>query len=183
MAKISINLLPAEFLQEEGKRTKFYKIQAIGIFVILLMVFFSSLSVALRILQSQSVKNVQIRVTAAEERIGQLKDTQASLILLKNRLSAINEYLNKPSAQAQLYAILGKIIPSNVGISSISIDKSGQAQVLASVPDSSTLDNLISSLVNTETNGGKIEEVSMDTVSRGKDGDYRINFRLKTSTK
>ena len=51
--KIAINLLPIEFTEQEVKRAKFIKIQTIGVFVILLMVFLSSLSVALVILQSQ----------------------------------------------------------------------------------------------------------------------------------
>ena len=56
METISINLLPKEFTAEEIKQGKFYKIQAVGISVILLMVFLSVLTISLRIFQSSKIR-------------------------------------------------------------------------------------------------------------------------------
>ena len=54
MAKVTINLLPLEFREQDLNNAKFYKVQIIGVAVVLLIIFLSSLTVALRILQSKT---------------------------------------------------------------------------------------------------------------------------------
>lgn len=181
MANIAINLLPIEFTQAEVKRAKFYKVQAIGVAIILAMVFLSSLSVALRILQSQNIKGVQTQVSASEQKISQLKDKQASLLLLKNRLGTIEKYLSLPSKQTENFKLLDKLIPPSVSISSVSVDKSGSINILGLVPDSTTLSNLIDNLTDKDRNNNLIKQVSLDTVSRGRDGVYRVSLTIKSS--
>lgn len=177
--KIAINLLPAEFTQAEIKRTKFYKVQLIGILVVLLMVFLSSLSVALRILQSQNIKGVSAKVSAQEEKVAGLKDRQASLLLLKNRLSAISQYLGVSSKQATMFTLLDRLIPSSVAINSVNIDKAGSVIILGIAPEAETLNNMLLSLTDKESNDNLIKEVSVDNISRGRDGSYRVSFSVK----
>ena len=176
--KIAINLLPIEFTQAELKRTKFYKIQAIGVIVILLMLFLASLSVALRILQSQNIKGVQTQVSAQEDKISQLKVRQASLLLLKNRLTTISQYLNIPSKSTTMFQLLDKLIPASVSINSATVDKSGNVIIAGLVPDSQTLDDMITALTDKD-NASSIKEVSLDTISRGRDGVYRVSLNIK----
>ncbi len=181
MANIAINLLPIEFTESEVKRAKFYKVQAVGIAVILAMVFLSSLSVALRILQSQNIKGVQNQVSASEQKIQKLKEKQVSLLILKNRLTTIDKYLDIPSKQTENFKLLDKLIPASVSISSVSVDKSGSINILGLVPDSVTLGNLIDNLTDKEKNNNLIKQVSLDTISRGRDGFYRISLTIKSS--
>lgn len=179
MAKIAINLLPIEFTQAEVKKAKFYKIQALGVVVILLMVFLSSLTVSLRILQSHNIKGVQTEVSAREQKISGLKDRQASLLLLKNRLTTISQYLQVPSKQTTNFMLLDKLIPPSVSISSASVDKSGNIIILSLVPDSLSLNNMIDALLDKEQNNNLIKEISLDTISRGRDGTYRVSLSIK----
>lgn len=176
--KIAINLLPPEFTQAEVKRAKFYKIQAAGMAIVLLMVFLSSLSVALRILQSQNVKNVQTVVSAQEQKIEGLKETQVSLLLLKNRLTTISQYLGTSSKQTAMYELLDKLIPSSVSINSVSVDKTGAVSLLSLIPDSITLDNMVNNLTDKTLSNNQIKQVSLDTISRGKDGFYRVSLKI-----
>ncbi|MDP3758371.1 MAG: hypothetical protein Q8Q86_01500, partial [Candidatus Daviesbacteria bacterium] len=67
--KISINLLPLEIIELEIKKTKFYKIQFVGIAVILSLVFLASLTVALRILQSRNISEVQAKLSQIEQKV------------------------------------------------------------------------------------------------------------------
>lgn len=178
MAKISINLLPVEFTREEVKRSKFVRLQAIGVAVILIMVFLSSLTIALRILQSQNIRQVQTRVVAAEGQIDQFKGAQGSLVLLKNRLSTIDKYLGKPSKQTEIYQFIDSITPPDVNITSISVDKIGDVSMVAIARDITSLDNFIQSLTGKEK-GGKISQVSVESLNLGRDGVYRVNFKIK----
>ncbi len=179
--KIAINLLPIEFTQAEVKRAKFIKIQTIGVLVILVMVFLSSLSVALRILQSQSIKSVQIQVSATEQKISDLKDKQVSLLLIKNRLAVINQYLGNSSKQVAMLILLDKLLPSSISINSTVVDINGEISILALIPDSQALDNMINNLTDNTQNEGKISQVSLDSLSRGKDGVYRVSLKIKPS--
>lgn len=180
MQKIAIDLLPTEFRAEEKKKAKFYKIQAAGVVLILLTIFLSSLTIALRILQSQKISQIQTKMSEAEQRISNQKTTQASLLLLKNRLTTINQYLGVPSKQAEIYSLLEKLLPVSSTVNTLSIDKSGEALVLATVPDGISLDNLINNLISKEVNQDKIKGVSIDSLSRAKDGTYRISLKIKT---
>lgn len=177
--KISINLLPPEVLTQELKRTKFYRIQTIGIVVILMMVFLASLTLALRILQSHNITVVRANLDQIQQKVEGLKSTQASLFVLKDRLKIIDQYWGVSSKQSSMYMLVDKLVPSSVVINSITIDKAGQAVFLAVVPDSTTLDTLITNLTTKDNNEGQISQVSIDSLNRGKDGLYRVSFKVK----
>ena len=178
MARISINLLPTEFITQELKSGKFYKVQAIGVAVILGMIFLTSVTIALRILQSRNIVLVQARLVEAQQRVSDLKSTQASLVLLKDRLKVVNQYLGTPSKQTSMYDLIDKLVPSEVFINAIIVDRNGEVQVVASLPDSQTLDNLITSLTAKESNQDIIKEVGVGSLNRGRDGLYRISLKI-----
>lgn len=176
--KISINLLPPETIAEDLKKAKFYKIQSIGVAIILVLVFLTSLTLALQVLQSRNINMVQAQVTQSEQRINALKDTQASLVILKDRLNVIDKYLGVSSKQAALYKLMDKIIPSSIIISAMTVDKNGTVSLMALVQDSYSLDRLIGDMMDKETNEGKISQLGIETLSRGRDGLYRISFKI-----
>lgn len=178
--KISINLLPPETVAQEQKKAKFYKIEFVGIVIVLTMVFLASLTLALRILQSRNITEVQAKLSQEEERISNLKNTQASLLLLKDRLTVISEYLGVPSKQSLMYRLIDKIVPPAVAINAITLDRSGEITLLAMVPDPVNLDNLVDSLVSKEKNEDKIGQLSIESLNRGRDGLYRISLKIKS---
>lgn len=176
--KISINLLPPETIAEELKKAKFYKIQSVGVAIILVLVFLTSLTLALQILQSRNITMVQAQVTKSEQRITALKDTQAALVLLKDRLNVINQYLGVSSKQAAMYKLIDGLIPSSVAVTSVAVDKGGGVSLVAAVPDSGTLDHLISDMTDKETSEGRISQLGIENLSRSRDGLYRISFKV-----
>ena len=182
MAKITINLLPLEFREQDLKNAKFYKIQFAGVITILIMIFLASLTVALRILQSQSISQIQNQLSQSEQRISSLKSTQAYLFLIKGRLTTINQYLGSPSLQSQNYKIINKLLPPSVSVSSMSIDRGGEISISAYAPDGNSVDSLITNLVSKEINEDKITKVSLENINRGKDGIYRLSLRIRTKS-
>lgn len=178
--KLSINLLPKEFTEQDIKRAKFYKIQTIGVVIILFMFFLASLTVALRILQSKSISKIQSELTEAEQKISGYKNTQATLLILKNRVLAIDKFLEISSHQTKMYNIITKLVPSSVSINSISVDKSGVVLLVATAPDASLMDNFINKLNSKENNEGRVTQISLDSFNRGRDGVYRMNLTIKT---
>lgn len=180
--KISINLLPPEIITQELKSKKFYKIQFAGIIIILVMVFLTSLTLALQILQSRNIAIYQARLTQAEDKAAGFKDAQVSLFLLQNRLSVIGKYLGVPSEQASMYELIDKLIPPAIVINAITIDKSGDAIFQALAPDSVSLDSLIDNLTAKDSNQDKIKQVSIESLNRGRDGTYRVSFKVQSKS-
>ena len=179
MAKISINLLPPEIIAREIKNASFYRVQLIGIAVILTMIFLTSLTVALRILQSRNITEVQAQLNQTEEKVSGLKNTQASLLLLKDRLAVIDKYWGVPSRQSAVYQLLDKLIPPTIVVSAVTINKADEVVLLALAPDSTSLDNLLNNLTLREKNEGSIRQISIESLNRGKDGFYRVSFKVK----
>lgn len=179
MAQISINLLPQELAVEEKKRAKFLKVQAFGVATILLLIFLASLTIALRILQSQNIRQVQANLSQTEEKISDLKDRQVSLFILKDRLTTIEKFLGVPSKQSSIYQLINKLLPSQVIVSSMSVDRAGEVLIVAVVPETDILDNLITSLLSKERNEDKISQVNIENLNRGRDGIYRISLKVK----
>lgn len=179
MEKITIDLLPEEFHAEELKGAKFYKVQTIGVSIILMMIFLTSLTIALRILQSVEISKIKVSLTQAEQKISDLKTNQASLILLKDRLTTINKFLGVPSKQTEMYNLITKLLPPAVSISSISVDRSGDVLILGTALDGESVDKLVNGLISSDSKQNNISQVSIDSLSRGKDGIYRISLKVK----
>lgn len=177
--KISINLLPVEVLTKQLSKAKYNKVQAIGIIVIMTMVFLSLATIALRIVQNKSIVDISTKVAAAQQQVSSLKNTQATLLLLKNRLQTISLYWGVPSGQTALYQLINELVPSSVVIDSIGIDKSGEVTFLALAPDSNSLEALMENLTSKEASEGKISQISIDSLSRGRDSFFRISFKVQ----
>lgn len=180
MSKISINLLPVEYTAEEIKKAKFYKIQLIGVAAVAIVTFFASLTVALGVLQNKNIKEVMARLGESEEKVLQLKDRQASIFVIKNRLSTINKYFGITSKQASIYTLLNRVFPPNVSISSFAVDRSGEAVVVGVAADGGSVDDLIYGLTSNSELSDKISQISIENLNRGRDGLYRISLKIKT---
>ncbi|MBI2020286.1 hypothetical protein HYS94_02590 [Candidatus Daviesbacteria bacterium] len=176
---ININLLPQEFTFERSKKVRFFKIQALGVAILLFFIFLSSLTVALRILQSRNIDLVRTKLSAVEQRITSEIDKQGSVLLVKDRLNTINQFLGVSSEQASIYKLITSLIPAGVLVSNMSIDKNSDVTLQITVPDANSLDNLISSLLNTEKNEGKITKIDVENLSRAQGGIYRVGLKVK----
>lgn len=177
--KLAINLLPENFRAEQLKNTRFYKIQLAGIAIVLLMFFLSSTVMALRILQSQSITLISNRVSASEQRVADLRHTENTLSLLKNRLTTIGEYLGSSSTQVQAYQLINNLFPPSVSVISASVSHTSEILVSVAVPDAEVLESLIVNLTSQDSNEDKISQVSLESIGRSRDGVYRISLKIK----
>lgn len=183
MAKFAIDLLPLEFKQENFKKAKFYKIQSTGVAAILAVVFFASLTVALRVLQSQQIKQINSSLTQTESKISDLQTTESSLSILKERLTTINKYLGISSEQVQMYNLIQRIIPSSISVASMAVSGGGDILISATTQDVLAIDQVINDLTDQEKNQNKIASVSMDNLNKGRDGIFRLSLTIKPKQK
>lgn len=178
MSKISINLLPPEFTQEEVKRGKFYKIQTISISIVLFLIFISVVTLSLRIFQSNRIKVLQTQASEAETRVSAQSLRQAQLVLLKNRLNTIKEYLGTSSKQAEMFNLVDSLLPAGVSVGNVSVGRGGSVLISALAQNAQVLDKLFADLLDQEKNESKIAKVSIEALNRGRDGIYRVSFTV-----
>lgn len=179
MTKISINLLPPEIITEQSKNTNFYKIQFFGVLIILVLIFLTSLTLALQILQNRNIVAAQAMLSESEQKVTGLQKTQVSLFILKNRLAVISQYLGVASKQSSTYKLINKLIPTSVVVSSVSVDKGGAVVLLALIPDRESLEQMLNNLTDKERNEDQFNQVALEALNRSKDGVYRISMRIK----
>ncbi len=173
-----INLLPQEYANEQVKREKFYKVQLIGVSAILLLVFLSSLTFALRLLQNQNIQKLNFDLTNTELKINSFKNREVSVVVLKNRLTTISQYVGVESKATQTYNLISSLIPPSVLLNAISIDRSNITVLSIATSDGAGLDTFLANLVDKNTNQGLISKFNVDSFIRGRDGMYRITLKI-----
>lgn len=176
--KLSINLLPVEFTQTQFERSKFYKVQTFGVALVILITFLASLVVALRIIQSQNVNIVQNKLAKAQEKVSELKVKESNLVLLKDRVLAATQILGTPSKQLFIYNLVNNLAPPSLSINSMAVDGSANVTISAVTTDSASLDKFFSELLDKDKNQGKVSQLVIDSMSRSRDGIYRVNFKI-----
>lgn len=179
--RLSINLLPSESDEIKRRKRNLRAIQTISTFALLLVVFFASVIVALRILQLQSIKNAASLAKSAEERTLRVQEKETSLVKLKSRLDTISSLLEEQSKQSIYYSLAEKLLPPTVTVSSISVDRLGVVTTSVVIPDSTSLDALFLNLGN-EVVYDSLAKIELESLSRSRDGFFRANLKMVPKT-
>ncbi|TSC64076.1 MAG: hypothetical protein G01um101493_237 [Microgenomates group bacterium Gr01-1014_93] len=179
MAGININLLPVQSRTDQKAQKKFQVIQSSSIAILLILIFLASLVTALNILQFQNISKLKSESKLREERVALLKDKEAQVSVLKNRLTLINQ-INKTSIKdnSRIYrSFLGYISPG-VNISSVAVDRGGRVIASIVATDTLTLEQTLSNLTS-DSAMKNISEIGIDSLSRGRDGSFRAILKIQ----
>lgn len=180
MAKLSINLLPAEYANIYSSNVRFQKIQRIGIGILILLIFLSSLTFALSLLQNSNILQANTNLQAAENAVSQFKFQEESLVLLKDRLNNLQRISSTPSRSNIMYNLINILMPVSLTPTLIVTDTFGNISLTVVTINSTDVDNFILTLINPQKNQGLVSKVDIESLSRGKDGVYRVNLKIFT---
>lgn len=175
---LKINLLPAEFLASQREFQKFRKIQLISIFVLMLLVFLSSLTIGLRVFQTQRVSAAQAVLDDNSSKVSLQKPKEVQLSVLKDRLSILRKLIANPSHQLEIFNIVNTLLPSQLIVNSVSVDAAGNIQLSMLATDISLLQNFIDKLMSKELNEGKIGGVEVASLVRSREAVYRVDLKV-----
>ncbi len=175
---MDINLLPIGYTKLRKRDTKFYQVQTISIYLLLLLIFVTSITVALRFLQTQQIKAAEANLQEFNLQVSSLKSKEASLVILKDRLTTIDQISTVPSKQRSVYNLVNGLIPPNLTLSFVSVDRSGNMLLSIVAPNFSSLDGLLATLGSTQKNENKITSTSLESFSRSRDGLYRASLKI-----
>lgn len=174
---IHINLLPPEFAAAQKQGEKFLLVQSISVVMLLIFIFLATVTVAIRVLQHQSFSAVQTEADSLTQKVDGFKNKESALVLLKEKLNAINSIESKPSKQSSLYYLIAQLIPADTSIGSLNIDKTGNVIFSLVSPDVNSLENLLAKL-NSEEAEAQFSKVVIESLGRGRDESLRINLKV-----
>lgn len=180
MDKISINLLPKEVLLQRKQSSKFATINTISVAILIILVFLSSATLAMRISQNFQLNEVKNNLTLAEQDVAVFQTKEAQLAFLKKRLEVINNLTNGDVKVKAIFNLILAIIPKDINVSEINVDKSGKMVIMISTTSLSSIETLISDLSSQEKNANLVKEINLDTLSKDKDGVYRLSLNIST---
>lgn len=177
MKGISINLLPTEATNQQKEVSKAKKVKIFSIVFLLLMFFLASVLITLRILQTQTISKLQVQAKSSEATVSSFRDKESTLVLLKNRLELIEGIKSAPSKQKTVYDTLSKKLPPSISLSAVTLDSGGNLSISTTTANSDELTRMLSDLASEES-FSSIANISVDSLSRGRDGSYRVSLKL-----
>lgn len=179
MGGILINLLPKEIILQKEKNSKLVFINRLSIGMLVALVFFTSTTGALRILQNSELEEAKKGLAYATERVSGLKSKEEKMFILKERLGLITTLIEGDVKRKEIFNLVVYLTPPEMQISEALVDRNGQLTATFSSPSLSAVQTLIGNLSDKEKNSGLVSKVSLEGLSLGKDSTYR--FTLKVS--
>jgi hypothetical protein len=177
MDKVNINLLPTEVSLEQQKQAKFSKVQTISIGILLFFILLASVSVAIRIFQSQTLNKLDDEVKSLEATVEESRAKEESLVILKNRITAISQLISGSHAPTEMFNLVYGQIPVNVSITGITVDRIGNVFLSLVIPDSNSLEEMIN-VFSTKEAFESIKKIDLENLSTGSDGQFRLNMKV-----
>ena len=114
-----------------------------------------------------------------EDKVSTFKDKEATLVVLKNRISVISQLINKVNIQSAMFNLVTEKLPTSATITSISVDRARNVLISLLLPNSSALEQTLSNLAGDDV-FEKVNKIDIEGLSIGKDQIYRINLKLLT---
>lgn len=176
---LSINLLPPENILAGKRDAKILLANRIGLWLFVALIFFTSVTLSLRILQNLKLKQLTGNVAEAQTKVISLKDKEGAAVLLKQRLSLI-ESLRTDSNKLALFNLFIGLAPADVVITSTSINRSGDLEVSAIASSLTSVEQLFNGLNNPERTSNLVSRVDLSSFSLGRDGGYRFTVNISS---
>ncbi|MBI3486397.1 hypothetical protein HY025_05680 [Candidatus Daviesbacteria bacterium] len=177
MNKISINLLPAELGVAEKKQ--FRKIWIIRITVVVIGVISALAAVALGlvIFKNNEQSQVNLRLKQAEQQVASLNEQEGYLTLLRQRLDSVITLQQKENKQTQGLSSITQIVPEEVAINSLAVDRNGTILLSGLSNGVIGLNSLVNALGDSTKNN--FTKTNIDSLSKGTTDSYRFDISTK----
>lgn len=176
--KISINLLPPEVIFQRKQSSKLSLVSKMSIAMLVVLIFFTSATFALRISQRSQLQEAQQGLVSAQEKVSRLQGKGAQVAALKQRLSSIQTLMGSPSKTQKVFNVIAPLLPADINASELAIDEKGNIDMLASSPSIVSINNLISDLSNKDKTSNLISRIDLTSLSAGKDSVYRFGLKM-----
>lgn len=176
--KISLNLLPEQLKTSQKSKARFSLAKKASVTALVVMVILTSSLFAYTVFDSFKIKSASQELEQVKVEVDSYKDKEALAAVLKTRLDTINTISQTSSPQNTAFNLLTKIIPSDIRVRSLLVDKSSHATTSIESLSTGSLDNLFNKLTNPVVHDGKISKTQVESLSRSQTGIYRSELNI-----
>lgn len=180
MNRITINLLPREVIEGQRKSAGIGFLNKISVVVLVVMVFFASVTLSIRLLQRFNLQTANQNLVLAQSKIDSLDDRENQLALIKEYLSSYKTLSTTDEKKKAVFSLVAFLAPPDVQFSDISISRDGNTVISASTTSLLSIDKLLNDLTDKQKNADLIAKVDVDGLSLGKDSVYRFGLKITT---
>lgn len=178
---IAINLLPKEILLDRLQSSKLRVINKLSFLILILLIFFTSATLALRISQNSELEIIQAGLVSAQSKVTSLQGKEVRVMLLKQRLKSIQSLSGTDHKIKDIFNLVSYIVQTEaplVEISDFTIDKNGNMQLAIKTSSLSDLEKFFASLGDTNKNAGLVSKVELSGLSYVKGAIYQVDMRI-----
>lgn len=178
IGKLLVNLLPSEILLQRRQSMKLALVNKISIITLVILILLASGTLALRVSQNFNFKNAQQDLVAAEGKVAALKDKEAEMVALKQRLGSIKSLQGGDTKITSIFNMVIYLTPLGIQVTEASVDKSGNMIVTMVAPEIAMVESLIENLGDKEKSSNLISKVELQGMSLGRDFSIRLVFKI-----
>ena len=179
MDKLKINLIPPEIKENAKKAAKSAIIVRISVGLLGVLILITAGILSVIIFQSLTVRTLNADIEKEKAALAAVKDKEAVVYFLKNRIDTINKFAATQHTQNELFEVVTGLIPAGINLVSLQIDKSDQVSLQGDTGSSASLDNFFNNLTDPKINDGKVSSVEVENLNRGQFGSIRFTLTLK----
>lgn len=178
MDKLKINLIPPEIKEKAKKAAKSAVIfrLSVGLLGVLILITVGILMII--IYQGVTVQALNSDIEAEKQALTPLKDKEAVVYFLKNRIDSINKFVVTQNTQNELFEIITGLLPPGVSLLALQINKSSQVVLQGETNSSVSLNNFFNNLTDPQTHDGKIASVTVESLNKSQTGVIRFSLML-----
>lgn len=178
MNKISVNLLPPELLSAQKKSSNMAKLNVIAIAALILTIITTTLILTVKIIQASRLQSEKNQLDSLNAELQTFESQDRLQAQLKSRIQQIFSIKTSNPGLVEKIDYSTKLIPSDFRLNHLSFDKNGNVLLSVESTGAAKLKGFFDSLTNPQ-NQGKISQVLLESLTRGKDDKYTYDLNLE----
>lgn len=176
MDKLRINLIPPEIKERAKRDLRRSTISRISVGLLGILILLTSIILAIVIFQGARLGALSSEIEQEKSKIGSLKDKEAVMHLLKNRIDTINQFTQNKYKQGEVYDLMTSLFSPGITLSSMRIDKGSKVTVTGDTGSTASLQNFFDNLTDPKINEGKVSGVNVESLSKNPKGSIRFDL-------
>ncbi|EKD90604.1 MAG: hypothetical protein ACD_30C00112G0045 [uncultured bacterium] len=165
MNKLEINLLPPELniSKKESLRKKLVFRTSFGFLVLTILA--TIVLFALVITKNFQLNNKTSSIETLVNSINSHKEQESLASVLRARVNSINALLKKESPEVEAYNLITILMPPNVNLINLSLDKNRKMLLTGETSNFALLDSFFTNLTDPKIHLGRINGTSINSLS------------------
>ncbi len=173
--KLNINLLPQKLEEKAINKTALKWLKISGVILLGGAILLSFVLISYGLIINRQVEDIGNKNQQAEMTINTMKEKEGLLWYYKDRLDFIKKSFLTQLDFSQVLSEISAIIPEEMFIANLNLDKEGNIQLSLDAKNSQHLGSFLNALIANQ----KFLEPTVTSIVGDKDGNYKIGLTMR----